>query len=229
MAYQAKHRGASRTNTVAKRVTKTAAVTGIAAAVPMVGMAAAATPANAASTNTWERLAMCESSGNWHINTGNGFYGGLQFTRSTWTGFGGGKYASRADYATKSQQIEIAEKVLDVQGWGAWPACSAKLGLGSGDKGGSPNTRAQTQERKQHSSRSSRGTSRPKIVSRHTHTHSRHAVSGARYVVRSGDTLSTIAQAQGVDGGWRALWNLNRKLVGSNPNLIFPNEKLRLG
>ncbi len=225
MTYQAKHRGASRTNTVAKRVTKTAAVTGIAAAVPMVGMAA--TPANAASTSTWERLAMCESSGNWHINTGNGFYGGLQFTRSTWTGFGGGKYASRADHATKSQQIEIAEKVLKVQGWGAWPACSAKLGLGSSDKGGSPNTRAQSQERKQHSSRSSRGTARPKIVAKSTHT--RHAVSGARYVVRSGDTLSTIAQAQGVDGGWRALWKLNRKLVGNNPNLIFPHEKLRLG
>ncbi|SDT01157.1 transglycosylase family protein [Actinopolymorpha singaporensis] len=224
MAYQAKHRGASRSKTVAKRVTQTAAVTGIAAAVPVVGMAA---PAHAASTDTWERLAQCESSGNWHINTGNGFYGGLQFTRSTWTGFGGGKYASRADYASKWQQIAIAEKVLKVQGWNAWPACSAKLGLGSGDKGGSPNTRAQTQERKQHSTRSSRGTSRPKIVARSTH--SRHAATGARYVVRPGDTLSTIAQAQGVDGGWRALWKLNRKLVGSNPNLIFPNERLRLG
>ena len=80
-------------------------------------------------TSTWDALAMCESSGNWAINTGNGYYGGIQFSYSTWLAFGGGAYAPTANLATKAQQIEIAEKVLAVQGWGAWPACSSKLGL----------------------------------------------------------------------------------------------------
>lgn len=74
----------------------------------------------------WDGLAMCESSGDWHINTGNGFYGGLQFTQSTWVSFGGTHYAPRADLATREQQIAIAEKVLAVQGRGAWPGCTAK-------------------------------------------------------------------------------------------------------
>lgn len=77
----------------------------------------------------WDRLAMCEATGNWSINTGNGFSGGLQFTPSTWSGFGGGQYAPMAYMATREQQIAIAKKVLAVQGWGAWPACTAKMGL----------------------------------------------------------------------------------------------------
>lgn len=76
----------------------------------------------------WEALAECESGNNWSINTGNGFYGGLQFTPQTWAGFGGTEYAPQANQATKEQQIEIAKKVQAVQGWGAWPACTAKLG-----------------------------------------------------------------------------------------------------
>lgn len=79
--------------------------------------------------STWDALAQCESGGNWAINTGNGYYGGLQFSASTWTGHGGGQYASTANLATREQQIAIAEKVRASQGWGAWPACSSKLGL----------------------------------------------------------------------------------------------------
>jgi hypothetical protein len=70
---------------------------------------------------------MCESGGNWSINTGNGYYGGLQFSAGTWAGFGGTEYAPRADLASKSQQIAIAERVLAVQGPGAWPTCGANL------------------------------------------------------------------------------------------------------
>lgn len=77
----------------------------------------------------WDTLAHCESTGDWSINTGNGFHGGLQFTRSTWNAFGGGQYAATADQATREQQIEIAKKVQAQQGWGAWPSCSAKAGL----------------------------------------------------------------------------------------------------
>ncbi|MDJ0380418.1 transglycosylase family protein [Streptomyces sp. G-G2] len=89
------------------------------------------TAADAASVSTWDKVADCESTGNWSINNGNGFYGGLQFTSSTWKGFGGEIYAPRADLATKQQQILIAEKVLAVQGQGAWPNCGPKYGLGN--------------------------------------------------------------------------------------------------
>jgi len=91
-----------------------------------------ATDASAASVSTWDKVAACESSGKWNINTGNGYYGGLQFAQSTWTGYGGQAYASRADLATKREQILIAEKVLKGQGPGAWPVCSVRAGLTRG-------------------------------------------------------------------------------------------------
>ncbi|MEQ3551719.1 resuscitation-promoting factor [Pseudonocardia nematodicida] len=79
---------------------------------------------------TWDRLANCESGGNWSINTGNGYHGGLQFNRQTWQAYGGGQYAPTADQASREQQIATAEKVrADRGGYGAWPACSRKLGL----------------------------------------------------------------------------------------------------
>ena len=78
------------------------------------------------SNGVWDQLAMCESSGNWSINTGNGFYGGLQFTLQTWRGFGG---TGMPQNASRSEQIKVAERILAVQGWKAWPACSSKLGL----------------------------------------------------------------------------------------------------
>lgn len=77
----------------------------------------------------WDLVAQCESGGNWTINTGNGYYGGLQFSPRTWQSFGGGAFAATADGATRSQQIAIAEKVLRAQGWKAWPTCSRKVGL----------------------------------------------------------------------------------------------------
>lgn len=86
-------------------------------------------PAQAWDTGVWERVALCESSGNWAINNGNGFYGGLQFTPSTWAGFGGAEYAARADLASKDEQIAVARRVLNSQGPGAWPVCSVKAGL----------------------------------------------------------------------------------------------------
>lgn len=86
-------------------------------------------PSVAASGDVWDRLARCEAGGNWAINTGNGYYGGLQFTAGTWARHGGGAYAARADLASREQQIDIAQRVLATQGWGAWPACTAKLGL----------------------------------------------------------------------------------------------------
>ena len=77
----------------------------------------------------WDLIEQCESGGNWNINTGNGYYGGLQFSHGTWQAYGGGAFAATADRATRSQQIAIAEKVLRAQGWKAWPNCSRKVGL----------------------------------------------------------------------------------------------------
>ena len=98
-----------------------------------LGAAAAimAPTASAAPDSDWDRLAQCEAGGNWHINTGNGFHGGLQFNPQTWQANGGGQFAATADQATREQQIVVAERVLASQGWGAWPACSASLGLNS--------------------------------------------------------------------------------------------------
>jgi hypothetical protein len=91
-----------------------------------LGIGVLAGPASAA-THDWSGVAACESGGNWCINTGNGYYGGLQFSSSTWAAFGGTAYAARADLASKSEQIAVAERVLASQGAGAWPTCGRNL------------------------------------------------------------------------------------------------------
>lgn len=105
------------------------AIAGTAAAAALTGLVAP--KASAAPDSDWDRLAQCESGGNWSINTGNGYHGGLQFSASTWRAYGGGQFAPTANLATREQQIVIAERTLAGQGWGAWPACSARLGLNS--------------------------------------------------------------------------------------------------
>lgn len=79
--------------------------------------------------SVWDELAQCEATGDWQINTGNGYSGGLQFNAQTWQAYGGGEYAPQAYQASREQQIAIAEKVQAAQGWGAWPACTASMGL----------------------------------------------------------------------------------------------------
>lgn len=179
---------------------KSAAVASAAVAAPALALGGA--PAHAATGSTWDQLAQCESGGNWHINTGNGFYGGLQFTNSTWDAFGGDKYAPRADQASRAEQISVAEKVLDAQGWGAWPSCSSQLGLSSADAGGSPNVNPAAAETG--GGNNATGSS----------------ASGDSYTVQPGDTLSEIASRLGVDGGWHALWQQNRDVIGANPDAL---------
>jgi len=82
-------------------------------------------PASSGGVN-WSAIAACESGGNWSASTGNGFYGGLQFTEQTWLAYGGGQYASSANLATPGQQIAVAQRVLAGQGIGAWPVCGAR-------------------------------------------------------------------------------------------------------
>ena len=112
---------------MATTLARIAAIGGL-AAISTATAATFAAPAFAATNAEWDAVAQCESGGNWQINTGNGYYGGLQFSAQTWSGHGGGQYAATADQATKEQQIEIAEKVLASQGAGAWPNCGGPLG-----------------------------------------------------------------------------------------------------
>ena len=179
-------------------------------ALPIIGITALTTgTADAATESQWDNVAHCESGGNWHINTGNGYYGGLQFSEGTWVGHGGQNYASRADLATKSEQIAIAEKVLASQGWGAWPVCSQRRGPAVGP-----------QAVRAGSVRSNRSHHRAALNHR--------KVGKGVYVVRSGDSLSAIAARHNVPGGWRALYRANRTLIGRNPNVIRIGMHLHL-
>ena len=118
---------ADRPTTMRTRVLRSTAVVAAAGACSL-GLAS---NASAASDSTWDNVASCESGNNWSTNTGNGYYGGLQFSQSTWDAYGGGQYAARADEASKSQQIAIAEKTLAGQGWGAW-TCASIVGASGG-------------------------------------------------------------------------------------------------
>jgi hypothetical protein len=102
-------------------------------AASLAGSVALAGPAHA--DINWEAIAHCESGGNWSINTGNGYFGGLQFSRSTWRAYGGGKYADTANRASKSEQIRIAERVVQGQGIGAWPTCGRRHAYSAASRG----------------------------------------------------------------------------------------------
>ncbi len=91
--------------------------------------AAAPAPVTYSGTSVWDDLAQCESGGNWAINTGNGYYGGLQFSYDTWHGYGGGEFADYPHQASREEQIIVAERLRAVRGYAPWPACRAKLGL----------------------------------------------------------------------------------------------------
>jgi hypothetical protein len=123
-----------RDRSATRRWARRLGVVGVLAGAGLFGLAL---PASAASASTWDSVAQCESSGNWSINTGNGYYGGLQFTQSTWAASGGLQYAARADLATKAQQIAVAENTLAGQGWGAW-TCAAIVGASGSATTGTP-------------------------------------------------------------------------------------------
>ncbi|MGW3044685.1 transglycosylase family protein [Kitasatospora sp. NPDC001159] len=258
--------GRHRRRTQTEKAIAVAGVAGVGLAMPLL----AATGASAAPASAWDSVAQCESGGDWSINTGNGFYGGLQFTSSTWKAFGGTAYASQANQASKAQQISVAEKVLASQGPGAWPVCSQKAGL---SKGGAPAVvdtssdakpqsapQQQTPKRQAPKQQAPKPAAKPaqQPVQQYAPKHAapkqaeepveqsvqqyapKHAApraaqpvqagpAGHDYTVHSGDTLSGIAAAQGVSGGWQALYDGNRGTVGGDPNLIVPGQVLHLG
>ncbi|MER7899277.1 transglycosylase family protein [Streptomyces sp. NPDC096046] len=199
------------------RASLTVTAGGAGMALPFMGTGAA----HAADVDTWNKVAACESTSNWNINTGNGFYGGLQFTQSTWEAYGGRAYAARADLASKDQQIAVAEKVLDGQGPGAWPVCSVRAGLTRG--GGEPDIRPAAERTKQ---KDAKKTSFEDV--RPQSTPQSRAGNAEMYTVVRGDTLSGIADDQDVRGGWRGLYTANRSAIGADPDLIVPGQRLAL-
>ncbi len=210
-SHENSRRDGRRTSTTARLAALTGAA-GAAVALPLLG----AGTAHAASVSTWEQVAQCESSGNWHINTGNGYYGGLQFSRSSWNAAGGGQYAARADLATKSQQIAVAERLLDMQGPGAWSCASA-----GGLAGNGPTAKVSTR------SGSSTQSEQPDQQSQPARPAQGHRSSGgADYTVKAGDTLGRVAAAHGTT--WKAVYQDNKSVIGADPNLIFPGQELSL-
>ena len=222
-----KHRRPSK----ATRAIAIAGVTGAAVAAPLM----AAGNASAATASEWDAVAQCEAGGNWSINTGNGYYGGLQFSASTWAGYGGTKYAATADQATKAQQIEIGEKVLAGQGKGAWPVCGKGLssaaytgGGSSGDSGSSSQSQQQSTESRETQQPASRSDERPAAKKTVTTPTGKKVKKGdGEYKVAKGDTLSTIAADHDVKGGWEKLFELNKDIV-QDADLIYPGQQLHL-
>jgi cell wall-associated NlpC family hydrolase len=172
--------------------------------------------ADAATTDEWNTVAACESTNNWEINTGNGFFGGLQFTQSTWQAFGGLAFASRADLATKQQQITVAERVLASQGKGAWPVCGKGL-----SNGPTPITDVSTVEshvvphNTQHVLPSQ---PKPRAVTQSQPTNTQ------RYTVVAGDNLFNIAGRTRIP--LNTLINLNPQI--KNPAMIFAGDVITL-
>ncbi|MCT9141365.1 LysM peptidoglycan-binding domain-containing protein [Streptomyces violarus] len=224
-----KHRRPSK----ASRAIAVAGVTGAAVAAPLM----AAGGASAATASEWDAVAQCEAGGNWSINTGNGYYGGLQFSASTWSGYGGTKYAATADQATKEQQIEIGEKVLAGQGKGAWPVCGKGLssagysggGSSSNDSGDSGSSSQQsTESRETQQQPASRSEERPAAKKTVTTPTGKKVKKGdGEYKVVKGETLSSIAADEKVEGGWEKLFQLNKDIV-EDANLIYPGQQLHL-
>ncbi|MFD8086872.1 transglycosylase family protein [Kitasatospora sp. NPDC059722] len=303
--------GRHRRRTQTEKAIAVAGVAGVGLAMPIL----TATGASAAPASAWDSVAQCESGGDWGINTGNGFYGGLQFTSSTWKAFGGTAYAAQANQASKGQQIAVAEKVLASQGPGAWPVCSKKAGL---SKGGAPAAvdtsdakpaaqqhsqpaqqqpaakpaqpkpaqKPAQQQYQQHTQQAQQQPQAPGFSGKagwdadakvywyqnngtwywtsHQGVYQQYAgqaqqqaaqqqyaqqqvqqqyaqpqqqapraavapQGGHDYTVHAGDTLSSIASAQGVHGGWQSVYDGNRGTVGGDPNLILPGQVLHLG
>jgi hypothetical protein len=212
MTYEGKHRTPSAALRSIARVVVAGAVIGV----PLV----LATGQAQADPVNWDAVAQCESGGNWGTNTGNGYYGGLQFSQGTWEANGGSGSASSA---SRGEQIRVAEKVLQSQGIGAWPVCGSRGGS-SGGGGGHYSAPAPQQ---QQSSNESSSYEAPQVQQQSAPVRPMLAKSNPKgdYVIKAGDTLSKIAKQHKVKGGWQALFAKNKQFIG-DPNLILVGQKI---
>ncbi|MGX1269057.1 LysM peptidoglycan-binding domain-containing protein [Streptomyces phaeoluteigriseus] len=233
----------TRVDARAAKARTTAVLAGAALLAPL-GLLAAGANAAAADAGVWDRIARCESGGNWHINTGNGYYGGLQFSASTWRAFGGTAYAPTADRATREQQIAVATKVQRSQGWGAWPTCSTRAGASggapaaksgsvaggssrSGASGSGSSTNGSPKSGSPTNGSAANGSSKAADAAERSTGHGSRGTSprgDGDYTVRAGDTLSTIAAHHGTT--WQRVYAANRTAIGGNPDLIIPGLRL---
>ena len=218
---------------------------GGAIAAGVIALAGAATfiptAANAADGATWDALAQCESGGNWSINTGNGYYGGLQFSMSTWQANGG--VGNPAD-ASREEQIRVAENVLATQGWGAWPTCSAQIGA-SGSAEPAPAPAAAPEEQAAPAApaedpapqQEAAPAATPEAPAQEAPAAAPAApasydlpdveASDETYTIEAGDTLSIVADELDIQDGWLALFAVNQDSI-SNPDLIFAGQEIVL-
>lgn len=185
----------------------------IASSVIAFGVLSSASPANAVD---WDSVAQCESGGNWQINTGNGYYGGLQFTLSTWEANGG---SGNPANASREEQIRVAENVLASQGIGAWPVCGSRGGSSSSRSTGSYSA----EQRSSVPSAPKKIYKAPEKVQR---APKNTAHTTFTYRVKEGDTLSVIGWYFNED--WHKIYKVNKKVIGSDPNLIYPGEVLMI-
>ncbi|MFC9327051.1 transglycosylase family protein [Kitasatospora sp. NPDC057015] len=244
MSFRNETAAATKTATKRNRV-RMALIGGAVVTLPVAGLVTA-NSASAASVSTWDKVAQCESTGNWSINSGNGFYGGLQFTSSTWAAFGGTAFAPQANQATKAQQIAIAEKVLASQGPGAWPVCSVKAGLTAGGAAAAVDTAAEAPaapakkdvkpvapssdaaatnsaaKQAPKADAEQKSTSTDAVKSWKSTGHS--GAAKGSYTVKSGDTLGEIAAKFGTSVS--SLHAKNVQVIGANADLIYPGQTI---
>ncbi|MQA07335.1 MAG: LysM peptidoglycan-binding domain-containing protein [Pseudonocardiaceae bacterium] len=211
MAIRGKHRRPS----VATRNIARVVVAGVAVGAPLAMMS---TPAQADSVN-WDAIAQCESGGDWSTNTGNGYSGGLQFSPSTWQAHGG---SGDPAGASREEQIQVAERVLDSQGIGAWPVCGAQAGSSSSESTeGSAEVESESAPVEEETAPVAEETApapapEPVVIKDNPN---------GDYTVKPGDTLAKIAKQKNVKGGWQALHDKNAEFIG-NADLIAAGQKI---
>ncbi|MFE7650210.1 LysM peptidoglycan-binding domain-containing protein [Streptomyces phaeoluteigriseus] len=218
---------------------RTTAVLAGAALLAPLGLLATGGDAAAADAGVWDRIARCESGGNWHIDTGNGYHGGLQFSPSTWRAYGGAAYAPTADRATREQQIAVATKVQRSQGWGAWPTCSTRAGasgsaptadggsVGGGSSESGSATSGSTKSGSSTNGSSTNGSPKAADAAERSTGHGSRDTSSrgdGEHTVRRGDTLGTIAASHGTT--WQRVYAANKAAIGGDPDLIMPGLRL---
>lgn len=187
--------------------------------------------ANAADDATWDALAQCESGGNWAIDSGNGYRGGLQFSQSTWEANGG---SGNPAAASREEQIRVAENVLATQGWGAWPSCSAQIGASGAAEPSAPAPAPAPAEQAAPAAPaapapSTGGAAQAPAAAPVAPTYELPDVepSDETYKVEAGDTLFEIAEAQELETGWLGIFAVNQDTI-SNPDLIEVGQELVL-
>jgi LysM repeat protein len=214
MTYRGKHRKTSAASRHIARV----AVAGLAVGAPL---AIAATPAQASDVN-WDAIAQCESGGNWSINTGNGFSGGLQFKDSTWKAYGG---TGMAHNASRAEQIRVAENVLEGQGIGAWPVCGKKAGATGSYESTNTQGSAETESRSTAPEQEEQSAPAPEKQVAPALSGTAKSNPEGDYTVKAGDTLTEIAKEFNIEGGYQTLHELNSEYI-SNPDYIVVGQKI---